>query len=232
MSAIGIATVGQSPRDDVVPQMRRIWGEEIPVVERGALDAFDSSDLDELVARGDTILVSRLRDGSEIRLDAHGAESLLQRAAEYLSEAGCDPIIILCTGSSPVTIPGVRTVLPRELYPRILRGLTRGPIGVMVPAATQQSAALELFGDHFERVVTAHASPYDFPRDRTAFFEAAARFRGSGVDLIGMNCLGYGEDMAAFVAEHSGIPCVPASSAVAHSVSLLADRDRFAGTEG
>ena len=38
MKKIGMITIGQSPRVDIVPEIKEILGEEIEVLEAGALD--------------------------------------------------------------------------------------------------------------------------------------------------------------------------------------------------
>ncbi|MFO7941217.1 MAG: AroM family protein [Bacillota bacterium] len=221
MKPIGIATIGQSPRDDVVPQMRAIWGEDIPVLERGGLDDLGESELEDLESETDSVLVSRLRDGSEIRMDAARGEEMLHGAVKHLAEAGADPILVLCTGARPAPVTGRRVIWPRELFPRLVRGLSAGPIGVMVPDPRQEMAAGELFGQCGPEIVTASASPYSFSQDRDAFRNVARFFARHHVEVIAMNCMGYHGEMAAYIEEESGVAAIPASVAVAHAAALL-----------
>ncbi len=229
---IGILTIGQSPRDDVVPSMRAIWGEHVPVIQRGALDDMSGEQLESLAPTSDSLLVSRLRDGAEIRLDADRVEELLQDAAGWLVRAGVDLLLVLCTGSSRVRSDSATVIQPRELFPRLVRGLTPGRVGILLPAIEQEMAARDLFGAHCADVITTHASPYAFDGDRTAFADAAAFFRRERVDLIAMNCMGYRADMARFLRREAGVPAIPASVAVAHSVALLVDPQGSAKLEG
>ena len=68
-AAIGLVTIGQSPRSDVVPDMATILGPGVEIREAGALDGLARSEIDALAPTGDDeILVTRLRDGSSVFL--------------------------------------------------------------------------------------------------------------------------------------------------------------------
>ncbi|MFP4200008.1 MAG: AroM family protein [Bacillota bacterium] len=231
MQPIGIATIGQSPRDDVVPGMRAVWGKDLPVLQRGGLDDLTASQLQALEPETDAILVSRLRDGSEIRMDSAAGEEMLWGAVKHLAEAGADPIVILCTGARPVPVATGRVIWPRELFPRMIRGLSAGPVGVMVPDRRQEIAAGDLFREYCSEVFTASASPYGFAEDRDAFGDVAAFFARHHVEVIAMNCMGYDAEMAAYIKENSEVPAIPASIVVAHATALLVDSSQRRGRE-
>ena len=62
---IGAVTIGQSPRVDVTPDIMPIFGDEVELLQMGALDGLSKEDIAAMVPReGDYILVSRLNDGS------------------------------------------------------------------------------------------------------------------------------------------------------------------------
>ena len=67
MTRIGLITVGQSPRSDVVPDMAAILGADADIVEAGALDGLDRGEIARLAPQGDDeIIVTRMRDGSPV----------------------------------------------------------------------------------------------------------------------------------------------------------------------
>ena len=68
MKKIGMLTIGQSPRTDILPGLMEILGKDIEIVEAGALDGKTMEDVKKIPLRvEDYILVSRMRDGTEIR---------------------------------------------------------------------------------------------------------------------------------------------------------------------
>ena len=67
MTKVGLITVGQAPRSDVVPDMAAILGGDVEIVEAGALDGLSREQIAPLAPEGDDeILVTRLADGSSV----------------------------------------------------------------------------------------------------------------------------------------------------------------------
>src|SRR6185295_685956 len=67
MTKIGMITVGQAPRSDVVPDMAAILGGDVEIIEAGALDGLTREQIAPLAPEGDDeILVTRLADGSTV----------------------------------------------------------------------------------------------------------------------------------------------------------------------
>ena len=61
MTTIGLITVGQAPRSDVVPDMAAILGGDVEIVEAGALDGLTREEIAPLAPEGDDeIIVTRL----------------------------------------------------------------------------------------------------------------------------------------------------------------------------
>jgi len=42
---VGMITVGQSPRDDIIPSMSPVLGSNIEVIEKGALDRLSGEEI-------------------------------------------------------------------------------------------------------------------------------------------------------------------------------------------
>ena len=62
---VGAITIGQSPRTDVVQELFPLMGEQVELIQAGALDGLTREDI-QAFAPGpeDYTLISRLRDGS------------------------------------------------------------------------------------------------------------------------------------------------------------------------
>lgn len=66
---VGAITIGQSPRADVVQELLPLMGEQVELIQAGALDGLTREDI-QAFAPGpeDYTLISRLRDGSSVML--------------------------------------------------------------------------------------------------------------------------------------------------------------------
>src|SRR3984885_15845327 len=111
---VGVVTIGQSPRTDVMPDIAGPLPPGTRVIERGALDHIDPAELASLVpACGEDLLVTRLRDGTEVTLAEARLTPLLQDAIDDVTGRGAAVVAGLCTGSlaggrcpRPLLMPG------------------------------------------------------------------------------------------------------------------------------
>ena len=68
MKKIGMLTIGQTPRDDLIPGLLDILGPGYEIVEAGALDGHTLEDVRGIDLDPDHyILVTRMRDGTEVK---------------------------------------------------------------------------------------------------------------------------------------------------------------------
>jgi protein AroM len=209
---VAFVTIGQSPRDDLVPDMLERIGPGIEPLEIGALDDLTPEAIARLAPRdGDQTLVSRLRDGREVTISKAWTQRRLAEIMADLDGRGFDLIVLLCTGH----FEGVRSRTLMVEAQRIVDHTVEAVagdgrmVGVMVPLATQMHEF------HVRGHVLAHASPYSDGR-----FEEAARELGK-TDLIVMHCIGYDEAMRRRVAAVSGGPVLLARRLVANAVAEL-----------
>src|SRR5688500_18507552 len=98
MRMIGAITIGQAPRDDVVPEMEKLLGAGVRVLQEGALDGLSRSDIAALgPAQGDAALITRLTDGSEVIVAMRNLlgppQACLDRPAPQT-----EACVILCAG--------------------------------------------------------------------------------------------------------------------------------------
>jgi len=214
---VAFVTIGQSPRDDMLPEMLERIGSGIEPIEIGALDDLDDDAIARLAPKaGDHTLVSRLRDGREVTIGKVWTRQRLVEIMDGLDRRGLDLIVLLCTGY----FEGVRSrtlmVEAQRIVDHTVEAVSEDgrAVGVMVPLAGQMD---EFHGR--ERggasVVMAHASPYSDGR-----FEDAARELAK-TDLIVMHCMGYTEAMRRRVAAVSGKPVLLARRLVANAVAEL-----------
>src|SRR5215475_5990261 len=133
---VGMITIGQAPRVDVVPDMVEIIGPGIRIREVGALDGLSREAIAALApAPGDDILVTRLADGQSVFVAKHHVVARVQACVDELEAAGVAMTAILCTGVFPPLRARRPLVEPQEILLGLLRGLTwEGRLGVLTPS--------------------------------------------------------------------------------------------------
>src|SRR5262245_22931927 len=98
MTTIGLITVGQSPRSDVVPDMAAILGGDVEIVEAGALDGLTRPEMAALAPEGDDeIIVTRLFDGSSVFVVKTKMIPRIEARIAALEARGTALNVLLCT---------------------------------------------------------------------------------------------------------------------------------------
>ncbi|MGH9173621.1 MAG: AroM family protein, partial [Vicinamibacterales bacterium] len=163
---IGMATIGQAPRDDVVPAMRAYLPEGVEIVERGALDGLTHDETRPFWAEpGEVGIVTKLRDGSSVLLSHAKILPAMQAAVDNLVwDEGVSLVVILC-GADWSGLHSERPIVnPGTLFPAVIGSLAAGRrLGIIKPDAGQvekERARYAALG--IDAVVTA-ASPYVGP---------------------------------------------------------------------
>ena len=221
MPTIGAVTIGQSPRDDILPEIVELLPYGTQIIEQGALDTIAPGDLSLLApAEDDDALVTRLRNGEEVRVAEARLRPLLQGAVDDVCERGADLVAILCTG----VIPGVRCPARVLLAGPIVRSLasamtgTTARLAVIVPACDQLEAAREEWGSVASRPQVMAASPYGAPDEIVA---AARTLAGWHPDLVVLDCLGFDRAAQRLVRDSVRAPVLLPRIALAGTIAAL-----------
>ena len=123
MKKIGFITIGQSPRDDIMKDILPIIGDDIEILQKGALDNLSEEELEEIAPQsGDTVLVSSLRDGRSVSMAEEKIIVHLQRCIDELEVCGVSGIMYgrfqrssHCTCSSDISKPSFEGDYPRHM---------------------------------------------------------------------------------------------------------------------
>ena len=217
MSKAAFVTIGQTPRDDLVPEMRGWLGASIDVEEFGALDGVDRQAISRMVPQaGEHRLVTRLSDGSVAVVAKRLVRERLQTIFDGLASREFCCTVLLCTGHfEPFRTHGLfleaQSIV--DLSVAAIAAHARR-IGMMLPLGEQ----IEEF--HFrplagQTLKASHASPYSPGRLERAAEELA------DTDLIVMHCIGYTESMRRTVRTVSRRPVLLARRLVAAAVAQL-----------
>ncbi len=221
MPRLGVITVGQSPRSDIMPYMASIWSPGIEVLEKGALDGLSKNELAAMAPQGDEHrLVTRLTDGSQIIISHDKVLPLVQERIGQLNRQGVDLILLLCTGRFPVFESSALIIESQRIVDHTLEAVL-GPertLGVFVPLPEQAEHVKDNLSHITPRVEAVSASPYG---DAEHLREAAREMAKRKPDLTVLHCMGYNEVHRKIMAGVLNTPSVVANSMVARAVAEL-----------
>jgi protein AroM len=195
---IGTLTIGQSPRVDIIPELKKAIGFEVEIVERGALDNLTWKEVKNLYpGSNDYILVTRMRDGKEVKIAKRHVVERMKKCIADLERIDVDFIILLCTGEFPKEITSKKLILkPSKLLENMLRGiLQEGVIADIVPSADQ----ISLMEERWKRtnpnlkVIVDTVSPYT--GTDAEIEKVAEKIAKTNANLIVLDCLGFNREV-------------------------------------
>ncbi|WP_285726727.1 AroM family protein [Psychromicrobium xiongbiense] len=223
---LGVVTIGQSPRSDLIPDLRPLLP-GIDIVQSGALDRLSAEEITALAPRpGEEVLTSRLRDGSSAVMGRESVIPLVQRAIEEI-DTEVETILLACTGEFPPFRSRVPVLEPEKLLTHLLAAVVppSSRIGIICPLEEQRDSTRIKYSAALPDSVSwcsAVATPYS--DDLSPLTLAAEQLAREGADYIVMDCIGYTTTMAAMVRQISGRTVLLARSTAARiAAELLAD---------
>jgi protein AroM len=206
MSRIGTITIGQSPRTDIVPEFRAALGRSVEITERGGLDGLSLAEVRELAPRqGDYVLVTRMRDGTEVTISHRTVVERVKACVADLEESGVDLIVLFCTGEFPELTSRKLIVKPDALLENVVRALLpAGRLAAVVPSPEQVPILEKRWTRVSTDLVVDSVSPYS---SSEADLEATARRIAAGApDLVVLDCMGFGESVRSLFRRVTGKP--------------------------
>jgi protein AroM len=211
---IGLITIGQSPREDLLEEIREGVGEKAELLEAGALDGLDREEIDALrPAEGEHHLITRLRDGSSTIVGKERIIPKIQAKIQELEEKGVDITVLLCTGEFPEFKTRKPLLQPDKILKHVITAVAEGKkLGVIVPIPEQLPYAEKKWAPTGCRVYAVSASPY---HEKESVEEAARSIKLRNVDLVLLDCMGFGAGLKKRVAEITGRPVIQSLSLVA-----------------
>ncbi|MGC9180846.1 MAG: AroM family protein [Vulcanisaeta sp.] len=216
--SVGFITIGESPRPDIVDEIRPIVGFDARILECGALDGLSINEIKSLEPRpGDYVLVTRLRSGVQVKLSRNKIISRIQECINRL-EDHVDVIGLLCTGDFPELKSKKLMIEPSKLIMNVvasLSGVRR--LGVIVHDKEQVGLEESRWARVVGEVVVVPVSAYLGTDDD--FRKAAVELRKT--DLVILDSLGYNTRMASIVREVARKPVLLPRIIMAHVLRAL-----------
>jgi protein AroM len=217
---VGMVTIGQAPRVDIVPDMADVLGPGVEIVERGALDGLTDAEIAALApAASDEVLVTRLTDGRSVFLGKAAVTPRVQQKIEALEAADVRMTVLLCTGKFQGLHARRPLVEPSQVLLGVLRGVKfGGRLGVVTPSERHVDQTRERWrAQGFDPIVVS-ASPYDEAR---SLGTALADLKSGDVGFVLLDCIGFSRDARRRVEAALGVPVVVANLLVARVVAEL-----------
>lgn len=137
---IGAITVGQSPRVDVMPDLEPLLS-GIRVIQKGALDGMTREEMKKIEPEpGDYVLVSRLQDGSSVRMSEKFILPIIQQYIDAFNRQGVEGILMLCTGEFPHFTSHIPLLYPQKLLKAVTMAVLEEhqTLGILTPDSSHQ----------------------------------------------------------------------------------------------
>jgi protein AroM len=203
---VGFLTIGESPRTDILKDISPILSDAgIEYLECGALDGLTQKEIDLLrpESKKDYILVTRLRDGSEVKLSRSKIVSLLQGCIERIEE-DVDAIGLFCTGEFPELKSKKLLIEPSVLLSKVVEALSpTHSITILIPSADQKAELRKKWNLGSDKVIIP-ISPYT-----SSTGDFVRKLKGITADrLVVMDCIGYSVEMKKLVSNSLNRPVI------------------------
>jgi len=218
MAELGIIVLGQTPR----PDLQKTYGALLPGVSiriGGALDHCSTQEIESLVeSGGDYPLLVILADGTTREISLFKLLPHLEQQAERMAEAGIKTALLMCAGNFPDLCSPIPVIYPGRVVPAVVSGLSRNRIvGIVTPNKGQVSSAKA----HWEEKGFSASVMVASPKSRSEMDLVGDFFKGQDLDLIVLDCMGFGPESAKAIRRKATVPVICAQSLVARIIAEM-----------
>jgi len=220
MTTLGIAVIGQAPRDDIAAMFAAALPSSVRIALRGCLDGLSDAAIDRLVPQdGDDTLYTRLRGERDVKISKQAVIAATPATLGLLRQDGADALLLACTGEFPPMAGDAGVVFPSRILAGLVAGLlAQGRLGLLVPAPEQIGKLMQKWRRPGVEVVAQALLP---SADDNAAADAASRLAGQQPDLIAMDCMSYRPETRTVVRQCAQAPTLLAASATARVLQEL-----------
>lgn len=227
LPGLGVITIGQSPRADVLPDFIAALGFEPRIVQRGLLDGLGPVEIASMApaGAGGGILVTRLRDGSEAKLSEGKVVGMLPQAVKYLEGMDVGLIALFCTGEFPPVDSEVPVLYPSAIVGALVSALfasaraDRRRLCVVAPAKEQYPMLARKWESSGCGMLFESVSPY--ASADSGILACAGRVARLPCDMIVLDCFGFTEKARKVFAEATGKPVILPRTLLARVVAEM-----------
>jgi len=202
---IGLLTIGQSPREDIVSEMIDLLGPSVGIVEKGALDGLSRTEIDKLKPeKNDFPLITRLKNGTPVVVGKKKIVPLVQKGVCELEKEGVEIVALLCTEDFPQIESRCPLLFPSKiLFNAVLSLVEKEKLAIFVPMENQKERARKKWRRTGLKLTVEVLNPYG---DFSEMEEALRQVKKERVDLIVLDCIGYTLKTKEKVGQETGKP--------------------------
>lgn len=219
---IGVVTIGQPPRPDIHSLVKEILGEDYEVMLVGALDDLTLEDIPDFRPE-EYLLMTGIRDKNGKKVGVRVTEEFLlplikKRIFELEQKVGL--IIIWCAGRFPEVKSDAIIIRPSEILKSVVNAVfKKGKLGVIYPSKEQliwaepewASKDVEVYADNPRKSLSREEE----------LEKLAERLAERDLDLILLNCTGFGSKMKQLIKEKTNKPVIQANALTIRVVKEL-----------
>lgn len=214
---LGTVTIGQSPRVDIMPDIMPILGNNVEVIESGALDDLTKEDVAKMAPeRGDYVLVTRMKDGSSVIVAERYITPRVEEKIRTHFQKGIPVVLLLCTGEFPSFEEEGLLIRPQRILFHVVKAVAEDKrLAIITPSEDQIAQAKKRWEVLSKNTLVVAASPYG---DSSQLNNAMNILKENNPDVVVMDCMGYTVEMQQKVREFVGKPVFLARSIVARVI--------------
>ena len=213
---VAFVTVGQSPRDDIVPEVLAHVGRPVEAVEFGALDGMSASAVAALAPRPGEPSLSTRANGTTVVVSKPQIIGRVNRILARIERLDFDLTVLLSTGYFDGLHPRGALIEAERVIQTAIDSvaMTGQTVGIVLPLERQmEEYASRRWAD--VRMKLSHAPCEDSPRLASAAREL------KDCDLILLQSIAYTERQRAEIAAITGKPVVLARRVLAGTMRLI-----------
>jgi len=213
-------TIGQTPRKDILSGLNSVLSQDIKIIEAGALDGISLSKIKSYETRTDDyILVTRMRNGHEIKIAKRNLLPLIQNKIHELENSGVKLTVLMCTGKFPHFESKRLVVTPSEILKGVLEGtLKKGRLGIVYPTSEQVKFMESEFGREGITLYGDWFSPYEQTNSLDSLIH---RLEDQELNMVFLNCFGFNSDIRKIIAEKLNLPVIQSNTLIARVINEL-----------
>lgn len=219
---LGVATIGQGPREDI----RGLFAAAAPrgtrVILRGCLDGLSEAEVCTCAPiDGDDTLYTRLKGERDTKISKAAVIERASATLAALRRDGATVLVFACTGEFPPLAGDAGVVFPSRVLNALAAALLpAGRLGLLIPLPEQTRKLTAKWARPGLEVMSEPLVP---SASECQIAAAAERLAAHRPDLVAMDCMGYGPAAKTIVKEVCRVPTLLAITAAGRVVRELID---------
>ncbi|MCX7920015.1 MAG: AroM family protein [bacterium] len=217
---IGLVTIGQSPREDIVSEMRLILGNTIEIIQAGALDGLAPKEIERLRPNESEIpLFTRLNDGAPVIIGKNNIVPFLNQAIARLEQHEVTLIGLLCTEEFTGLTPHRLLVASKTILHNTVNKFHQNrTVAIIYPLEIQTKSMQKKWAPLGVQLLFIPFNPLD---QEAEFDVLLARCESPDISIIVLDCFGYSAGLAWDILFLTGKPVLLPRTILAYYLKLL-----------